>query len=90
VDPRWCRFGSADSSRYPPRCAGRWASRTATCSRFSWVGERLITTCKRLVAPEVARAVEVLMQREGVTLEDRLEGLEQEREAYVREQYGLG
>jgi hypothetical protein len=45
---------------------------------FSWVGERLITTCKRLVAPEVARAVEVLMQREGVTLEDRLEGLEQE------------
>jgi len=55
-----------------------------------WVGETLIATRKRLVAPEIARAVEALMQREGVTLEGLLEGLEQEREAYVREQYGLG
>jgi AbrB family looped-hinge helix DNA binding protein len=55
-----------------------------------WVGETLIATRKRLVVPEIARAVEALMQREGVTLEDLLEGLEQEREACVREQYGLG
>lgn len=38
-----------------------------------WIGDTLIATRKRLVAPEVATAIEALMQEEGVTLEDLLE-----------------
>jgi len=51
--------------------------------------DTLIATRKRLVAPEVAGAIEALMQEEGVTLEDLLENLEQQRERYVREEHGI-
>ena len=54
-----------------------------------WIGDTLIATRKRLVAPEVATAIEALMQEEGVTLEDLLENLEQQRERYVKEKYGI-
>ena len=53
------------------------------------LGETLIATRKRLVAPEIARAIEALMQEAGVTLEDLLEDLEEQREAYSREKYGI-
>ena len=53
------------------------------------LGETLIATRKRLVAPEVAEAIEALMEEEGITLEDLLEGLEEERRRYAREKYGI-
>ncbi|MBN1956142.1 MAG: AbrB/MazE/SpoVT family DNA-binding domain-containing protein [Anaerolineae bacterium] len=53
------------------------------------LGDTLIATRKRLVAPEIAQAIETLMQEAGVTLEDLLEGLEEQREAYSREKYGI-
>ena len=54
-----------------------------------WIEDTLIATRKRLVAPEVAQAIEVLMQEEGVTLEDLLQDLEKQRERYVREKHGI-
>lgn len=53
------------------------------------LGETLIATRKRLVAPEVAEAIEALMREERITLEDLLEGLEEERRKYVEERYGI-
>lgn len=55
-----------------------------------WLGDTLIATRRRLITPEIARAIEALMQQKGLTLEDLLEGLEEARQTYIREQYGLG
>ena len=53
------------------------------------LGDTLVATRKKLVAPEIARAVEALMEEEGVTLADLLDGLARQREGYVREKYGI-
>jgi AbrB family looped-hinge helix DNA binding protein len=53
------------------------------------LGDALIAIRKKLVVPEIAEAIEAIMQEEGVTLEDLLEGLEKQREIYVREKYGI-
>jgi AbrB family looped-hinge helix DNA binding protein len=53
------------------------------------LGDTLVATRKKLVAPDVARAIEALMGEGGVTLSDLLEGLDEQREAYVREKYGI-
>jgi len=49
------------------------------------LGDTLIATRKALVAPQIAGAIEALMDEEGVTLADLLDGLEKQREACVRE-----
>lgn len=41
------------------------------------------------MAPEIVRAIEVLMKEEGVSLGDLLNGLDRQREGYVREKYGV-
>ena len=53
------------------------------------LGNTLVATRKRLVVPEIARAIESLMQEEGISLEELLEGLKGQREIYVKEKYGL-
>lgn len=53
------------------------------------LGDSLIATRKRLVVPAIAAAIEGLMEEAGVTLEELLEDLERQREAYVRERYGV-
>jgi AbrB family looped-hinge helix DNA binding protein len=53
------------------------------------LGDALIAIRKKLVVPEIAGAIEAIMQEEGITLEDLLEGLEKQREIYVREKYGI-
>ena len=54
-----------------------------------WIEDTLIATRRKLVAPQVAEAIEALMQEEGVTLEDLLQNLEKQRELYVKDKYGL-
>ena len=53
------------------------------------VGDTLIATRKKLMAPEIAETIAALMQAQGVTLDDLLEGLETQRDIYVRETYGI-
>ncbi|MBC7226947.1 MAG: AbrB/MazE/SpoVT family DNA-binding domain-containing protein [Thermoflexales bacterium] len=55
-----------------------------------WLDDTLIAIRRRLVTPEIARAIEALMQQKGLTLEDLLEGLEEVRQTYLREQYNFG
>ena len=53
------------------------------------LGNTPVATRKRLVAPEVAGTIEALMEEEGVTLKDLLDGLQEQRQIYVREKYGI-
>ena len=53
------------------------------------LGDTLIATRKKLVTPEIARLVEALMEEEGITLGDLLDGLEEQRRVYAREKYGI-
>lgn len=53
------------------------------------LGDTLVVTRKKLIAREIARAIEAVMQEEGVTLEDLLDGLEKQRNIYIREKYGI-
>ncbi len=53
------------------------------------LGDTLVATRKRLMAVEIAKTIESIMQEQGITLEDLLAGLEDQRTAYVREKYGI-
>ena len=53
------------------------------------LGDTLVATRKKLVAPKIARVIEALLEEEGVTLGDLLGGLEKQRKAYLRDKYGL-
>jgi AbrB family looped-hinge helix DNA binding protein len=54
------------------------------------LGDTLVVTRKKLVTPQIAKDVAALMEEEGLTLGDLLEGSERQRETYVKEKYGLG
>jgi heme-degrading monooxygenase HmoA len=51
--------------------------------------DTLIAAGKGLLAPEIAKRIEAIMEEEGLTLEDVLDGLEKQRETYIRDKYGL-
>jgi len=51
--------------------------------------DNLIATGKRVLAPEIAKRIEALMEGEGLALEDLLDDLEKQRETYIRDKYGL-
>lgn len=53
------------------------------------LGDTLVATRKKLVAPKIARAIEALMEEEGLTLGDLLDGLEKQRKDFIRDRYGL-
>ena len=53
------------------------------------LGDTLVATRKKLVAPKIAKSIAALMEEEGLTLGDLLEGSRRQRERYVREKYGL-
>ena len=52
------------------------------------IGDALFLSPKRALLPELSRQFSAIMDEEGVTLADLLEGLAEEREAIYREQYG--
>ena len=52
------------------------------------VGRCLVLTPKRLLGPALAKEVERSMKAKGLSLEDLLRDLKEERRRYNREQYG--
>ena len=58
---------------------------TDTILTTSMVGDAIILTPQNLLGPEVARRFSQQMQQKGLTLEDLLAGLEQQRERYQKE-----
>lgn len=52
------------------------------------VGRCLVLTPKRLLGPALAKEVERSMKAKGLSLEDLLRELKQERRRYNRERYG--
>lgn len=53
------------------------------------VGEGILLTGKPLLGPEVAAQFQKAMTDKGVTLEQLLKGLEEQRKALVREKYDI-
>ncbi|MDY7033587.1 MAG: AbrB/MazE/SpoVT family DNA-binding domain-containing protein [Thermodesulfobacteriota bacterium] len=52
------------------------------------VGEAIIITPKRLELDEVRRQIKKILKESGVSLEEVLTGLKEEREALYKETYG--
>ena len=52
------------------------------------VGRCLVLTPKRLLGPTLAKDLEKTMKAKGLSLEDLLRELKEERQRYNREQYG--
>lgn len=52
------------------------------------IGDVVFLTPKKLLLPELARQFSALMDEEGVSLADLLEGLAEERQAIYQERYG--
>ena len=51
------------------------------------VGNAIILTPKKVVAQKVRKAINRIMKKEGVTLDNLLEGLKEERAKYTKEKY---
>jgi AbrB family looped-hinge helix DNA binding protein len=49
------------------------------------LGDTLVATRRKLVAPQIAKNIAALMEEEGLTLGDLLEESEKQRERYIRE-----
>ena len=52
------------------------------------IGEAVLLSPKKLLLPELSKQFSALMDEEGVTLADLLEGLAEERQAIYQERYG--
>ncbi len=53
------------------------------------LNDSLLITRKRLVVSELIDKIVQIMEEEGITLDDLLAGLEEQRARYNRERYGL-
>ena len=60
-----------------------------TLLSFLQIGEVILLSPRRLVVPEAQREIAWIMEKEGVTLSELLEGLEEEHLRYNREEYGI-
>ncbi|MBK8902063.1 MAG: AbrB/MazE/SpoVT family DNA-binding domain-containing protein [Anaerolineaceae bacterium] len=52
------------------------------------IGDVVFLTPKKLLLPELSKQFSALMDEEGVSLADLLEGLAEERQAIYQERYG--
>lgn len=52
------------------------------------IGDALFISPKKLLVPELSKQFSALMDEEGVSLADLLEGLAEERQAIHQERYG--
>ena len=53
------------------------------------VGRCLVLTPKRLLGPALSRDIERSMKQKGISLDDLLRDLKEERERYNQENYGI-
>ncbi|MCP4425508.1 MAG: AbrB/MazE/SpoVT family DNA-binding domain-containing protein [Chloroflexi bacterium] len=68
----------------------KWASEADNPDVLNLVqiGDALFLSPKQTLLPELSKQFSAIMDEEGVTLADLLEGLAEEREAIYRERYG--
>ena len=52
------------------------------------IGDALFLSPKKLLLPELSKQFSALMDEEGISLADLLEGLAEERQAIYQEKYG--
>ncbi len=74
----------------PQAVRDQWARGTENPEMLNLVqiGDALFLSPKQALLPELSKQFSAIMDEEGVTLADLLEGLAEEREAIYRERYG--
>ena len=74
----------------PQTVRDQWAKEADNLEMLNLVqiGDALFLSPKQTLLPELSKQFSAIMDEEGVTLADLLEGLAEEREAIYQERYG--
>ena len=87
-EPISSRVYSKGQVTIPARIRKRLNIGDGTLLSFLQIGEVILLSPRRLVVPGAQKEIAWIMEEEGVTLQELLEGLEEERLRYNREEYG--
>lgn len=76
----------------PQAVRDRWAAEVNDLDVLNLIeiGDAVFLSPKKLLLPELSKQFSALMDEEGVSLADLLEGLAEERQAIYQERYGSG
>ena len=74
----------------PQTVRDKWAAKTNDLDVLNLIeiGDAVFLSPKKLLLPELSKQFSALMDEEGVSLADLLEGLAEERQAIYQERYG--
>lgn len=89
LEPIFSRVCPKGQVTIPARIRKSLNIREGTLLGFLQIGEVILLSPRRLVVPEAQREIARVMEEEGITLKELLEGLEEERFRYNREEYGI-
>ena len=89
LEPMFSRVYSKGQVTIPVKIRKSLNIGEGTRLSFLQLGEVILLSPRRLVVPGAQREIAWIMEKEGVTLRELLEGLEEERLRYDREEYGI-
>ena len=89
LEPTSSRVTSKGQVTIPAKIRKRLNIGEGTVLSFLQIGEVILLSLRRLAVPGAQREMAWIMEEEGVTLQELLKGLEEERVRYNREEYGI-
>ena len=89
LEPTFSRVYSKGQVTIPAKIRKSLNIGEGTKLSFLQIGEVVLLSPRSLVVPGAQREIAWIMEKEGVTLRELLEGLEEERLRYNREEYGI-
>ena len=89
LEPFLSRVYSKGQVTIPAKIRKRLNIGQGTLLSFLQIGEVILLSPRRLVVPGAQKEMAWIMEQEGVTLKELLEGLEEERLRYNQEEYGI-
>ena len=90
VEPSTIQMGEKGRITVPARFRKRLGIKRGDTFSIVQVDSFLILTAKELVVPGAANALARIMEERGLTLEEMLTGLEEQRKAIYEERYATG
>lgn len=74
----------------PQTVRDKWAAEAADLDMLNLIeiGDAVFLSPKKVLLPELSKQFSALMDEEGISLADLLEGLAEERQAIYQEKYG--
>jgi len=89
LEPIFLRVYSKGQVTIPAKIRKSLNIGEGTLLSFLQIGEVILLSPRRLVVPGAQREIAQIMEKGGVTMRELLEGLEEERLRYNREEYGI-